>query len=630
MEGSDTRDIKIMPKPNFISWEEITELLHAAFSGKAEKGLKYLAAHQDVETTKKRVGDGICLVALVDGELAGTGTVHIKKVNPAKKKWHNENSYGYLVQLAVHPDFRGLGLGQRLLEERLNICHEHKVDEVVFDTSRHAKRLLSYWKKQGFQFVDLLSHPTTNYYSINVRKPIKGKKYSTAYAAFKFYQSALWCRLQKNKYGAKRWRLRKLLPKSIKTKLRSLKAVYDFRGQRKKEQALLKRASKKKTKKVAFFLLYESMWKYDRLYFLLKEDKRFDPVMFICPFKKYGDDIMHQEMENAYSSFKSKGYKVEKTLMDNGELLDVKNKFKPDLVFFTSPWNHTYPGYQIDNYLNTLTGYVNYSYTTSTLYQANYNKTLHAYCWTYFVESKIHQKIAKQHSRRAGENTMALGYAGLDNFIDREYKATDVWKPQEHKKKRIIWAPHHTIPGDLSERNLLDYGTFLDYADYMLKLTEDFKETIQIAFKPHPNLKGKLNQVWGQEKTEAYYKKWMDLPNGQLEEGEYIDLFLTSDAMVHDSGSFLIEYLYTHKPVLYIINNEQSKQQYNELGKKALDTMALAHKENDILSFIEKTVLNEKDLYSEKREQFFKEYLKPPNNKLASQNIYNFLVKELC
>ena len=61
------------------------------------------------------------------------------------------------------------------------------------------------------------------------------------------------------------------------------------------------------------------------------------------------------------------------------------------------------------------------------------------------------------------------------------------------------------------------------------------------------------------------------MSNGMLCESDYIDLFLTSDAMIHDSGSFLIEYIYVNKPVQRIISNFEARNDFNSIGKKCFD-----------------------------------------------------------
>lgn len=393
------------------------------------------------------------------------------------------------------------------------------------------------------------------------------------------------------------------------------------------KQALVDVAKKEKIK-VAFFLIYESIWKYEKLYFLLEKDDRFDPVVFVCPFKTYGQKIMYEEMNRTFQSFKNKGYTVFNTLKDDGTFIDVKFEFKPDLVFFTNPWNHTISKYLIDNFLDTLTCFVPYSFNSSNLYQYNYNIRMHNFCWMVFVETSYHKRLSEIHSLRKGDNFVVTGYPGIDNLIDKTYQPSKAWRSMGKSVKKIIWAPHHTIPGC---QNALNYSTFLLYADFMLEIAQENQDKIQICFKPHPNLKGKLSnqEIWGVKKTEEYYQKWANLPNGQIAEGDYIDLFLESDAMIHDSSSFLLEYLYTQKPVMFLISHEEVKQQFNELGKKALEVIDLGYTKKDILKFVDEVVINDRDLIKEQRYKFYNDYLRLIDKKTASENIYNNLITKL-
>lgn len=420
--------------------------------------------------------------------------------------------------------------------------------------------------------------------------------------------------------------IRKLLPLSVKQFFFPFFEKRKIRILEKNQKEIVKQVQGKSRIKVAFLLINQSMWKYEKLYFLLKKDSRFEPVVFICPFTLYGSVIQEQEMEQAFENFKNKGYQVVKTKNENGIFLDIKKTFQPDLVFFSNPWNHSLPQYLIHNFLDVLTGYVPYGFKNSNLFQEHFNKQTQNYCWKFFLETSTHQKLAVQYSFRKGRNTVVTGFPGTDIFLDKTYQPKPVWKKQEKLKKRIIWAPHHSVSGD---QKLLDYSTFMKYADFMLEIAERFKDQLQIAFKPHPSLRGTLNKnhIWGEERTTAYYNTWKNLPNGQLEEGEYIDLFLESDAMIHDSGSFLIEYFFVKKPVLYLINSEKSKEQYNELGKKALEHLPLGYSKQDILEFINQVLVG-KDEFKEKRNLFFEKNLKPPHNQTASENIYQYICNQ--
>lgn len=209
-KAGEIEKLQIIEKPDYISWEEITELLHAAFKERKDQGLSYLATRQSVETTKQRVADGICLVALYDNKLVGTVTLQINKIIDQKRKWYHESSYAYSKQLAVLPEFKGKGIGKALQNARLQICFDNNVDALIFDTSHKAESLISRFLWLGAQKIDFISHSTTNYYSIVFRIPIKGKNINKLYCGFRYYLSMIRCVLLKDKNGELRLFVRTL------------------------------------------------------------------------------------------------------------------------------------------------------------------------------------------------------------------------------------------------------------------------------------------------------------------------------------------------------------------------------------------------------------------------------------
>ena len=120
------------------------------------------------------------------------------------------------------------------------------------------------------------------------------------------------------------------------------------------------------------------------------------------------------------------------------------------------------------------------------------------------------------------------------------------------------------------------------------------------------------------------------MDNTQLETGEYINLFMTSDAMIHDSGSFAAEYHYSRKPVMFISKDMDSiLSTQSEFGRKAYGMHYLGKDEADIRHFIEDVVLQGHDPMRPQREQFFKDYLLPPNEKSVAQNVVDDIVESL-
>ena len=118
------------------------------------------------------------------------------------------------------------------------------------------------------------------------------------------------------------------------------------------------------------------------------------------------------------------------------------------------------------------------------------------------------------------------------------------------------------------------------------------------------------------------------MPNTQLEEGYYIDLFLTSDAMIHDCASFTGEYLFSKHPVLFVIRDQQQvESHWNPFGRKCYDLHYHAQGIEDIEAFINDTVISGLDPLRHEREDFFSQYLF--NGTIPSENIYNYLNENL-
>jgi hypothetical protein len=422
--------------------------------------------------------------------------------------------------------------------------------------------------------------------------------------------------------------LKRTLPGTVKNWLSVKFFYYQLKRVQHNHKKALKRVRKKETIKVVFFLMHEPAWKCESIYRLLSNDERFETVLVVNPFMAIGEENMLNEMNICYETFKTKGYKIVKTFNENtGKWLDVKRELKPDIVFFTNPYQLTRPEYYIHNFPDTLTCYIPYSFMLANLQQSQFNLQFHNFVWRCFYGTPVHKMMAEKYARNKGVNVYASGFPMCDIFFDKNYLPKDVWTNKDKQIKRIIWAPHHTIENNAKK---LGYSNFLKYHQDIPNLVEFFEGRIQIAFKPHPLLKFNLykHPDWGKERTDAYYQEWQLMNNGQLEEGGYEDLFLTSDALILDSISFISEYTFLNKPSLFLIRDESIFKKFNEFGEMAFNLLYKAFKKEDIYDFMYKIVLNGEDSLLNRRLLFKEEYLVPPDNQTAGFNIYQYLLKE--
>lgn len=376
---------------------------------------------------------------------------------------------------------------------------------------------------------------------------------------------------------------------------------------------------------VAFIVPIPGMWKADYLFRAMQDHPRFHPYIVVIPysrFKGFSEEEIANTLHHTEEFFKQKGYEyVVPQDMQNGRWQDIRKTLNPDIVFFSTPYRDIPRQYYVHRFKDRLTCYIPYGFVSMTLFELNYNQILSNLVNMYFVESPLHLEFARQYSRSHGRNFVVSGYPCTEVYLHSDYHSPDVWKPQSHPKKRIIWAPHHTI--DATEGT--NWATFLAYSDIMLQIAEKYKDSLQFAFKPHQLLRFKLEKLWGRERTDAYYQQWASMENTQLEEAGYVDLFIHSDAMIHDSGGFTTEYMFVKKPVMYLMGKQDPKAFFNTFGMKAFDLHHQGHCQDDIEQFLQQVVLQGHDDKAQDRTRFFDTYLAPQDGKMPSQRIIKII-----
>ena len=374
---------------------------------------------------------------------------------------------------------------------------------------------------------------------------------------------------------------------------------------------------------VVFMAIHSSVWKYDELYKLMSSDSRFNPVVLICPQINVDEQVMWFQMQDALKYFLGKGYHAKSTYEEvRKEFIDL-SELNPDILMYTNPYKGLIMDkYYIDNVKNVLTCYISYYYPKGI---SGYHKILEPFeskLWLNFI---VNEEDYKNVTYK--DNCRIVGYPMYEAFKFGKNEGVD-WKIKKIRNKRIIWSPYHNIN---NADTVVQISTFTKYASFMLKIAEKYLQEIEIVFKPHPLLYAKLlnHPEWGKEKTDEYYNKWKNGVNTNLVEGEYVDLFTTSDAMIHDCGSFAVEYLYVDKPVMYLAYDEDYLNHIEPLGVEALDCHEIGFEEKDIEMFVKNIIDGNVDPKKEKRKAFIEKYLLPPNGLTASENMLNEIVKEL-
>lgn len=387
--------------------------------------------------------------------------------------------------------------------------------------------------------------------------------------------------------------IKKIVPTSIKKILLQLKSklidnpkkrTLFFRMQN-KHQELLQFLKGREKIKVVFLVIHKSVWKVDPVFRKMLNNPYFDPVILVCPYVQCGRERMLEDLQGCYRYFKGKGYPVISSYDEDNDKWMTLEEIKPDIVFFTNPHKLTRKEYYEDAYLNYLSCYVPYHHEVVNNIE-QYNQDFHVAQWKIFASNDSALDLYKDQSEAKGQNVIVTGYPAMELLLEKlEFKSNslDSWKTNDGRLK-VIWAPHHSV----EQSKVTPYATFLEHAEFFKSLASIYKDKIVWSFKPHPLLKQKLysHPAWGLDKTNDYYNFWRTQEFTQLDESEYIDLFCASDAMIHDSGSFLAEYLYIKKPVLYNMSAINTGEFYSKFGYQALRACSLAYKKEDINKFL--------------------------------------------
>lgn len=373
----------------------------------------------------------------------------------------------------------------------------------------------------------------------------------------------------------------------------------------------IKRIRSKNQIRFLFVLQDLSKWKTEALYKAMMAHPRFEPILGITPPTGKQDTTRLEEYCH------SKGYPY--IILDKNRKLTTQ--VSPDIVAHQQPYfQDIHPTHRVRHNLSVPIVYIPYCIHSLLAYWDS-NQYIHHYCWQHYFENSSCCEERKRIHFYHGKNFVVTGLPFWDELAAPKEQFPNPWPTDG--RKRIIYAPHHTIGGLHMEG--IEYSTFLENGEFMLEMAEKYKNKIYFVFKPHPRLYHNLVQIKGQAWTDAYYNEWKNRENCNIELGIYLPLFKHSDAMIHDCSSFTVEYLYMGKPAMYLLRHEDHTANISHYVGEAFDLHEKGRTHHDIERFIQQIITGE-DFRKEAREQFYEATLQPPHGQSACANIIDAIL----
>lgn len=390
---------------------------------------------------------------------------------------------------------------------------------------------------------------------------------------------------------------------------------------------------KKQVKKIVFLLKDSAEWSCEELYKRFNETSGYEVCVAVAPFFAGSQQAVSKMYLDTVQYFRERK-------IDTVEMYDIqKNRYKsweeigmPDIVFHLNPHYKAFAeSSNICNFpLSILNVYIPYGIMIYGNVRQQYNQLSHMLYWKIFCETPLHKEMASKYADIGDINVVCSGYVKMDTFFDTcLQEKRKIWKisprADEKKIKKIIYAPHWSIKDAVT-----GFGNFDKIYKSLYEYVKKNETSTSWVFRPHPMLRvGAVQQgiFKSEEEYEEYLEMWRQLPNARvIENGMYTDIFESSDAMILDSISFLGEYIYMHKPMLFLTRDRNT---FNDFGKELVRVLYKTDGGNleGIKNFVEKNVIGNEDPMKERREEFFEKYMdyRNQNGMLASEYIKQYI-----
>lgn len=331
----------------------------------------------------------------------------------------------------------------------------------------------------------------------------------------------------------------------------------------------------------AAYVSNDAMYGMHDVFCLMRErPQRWDPKVVIIPDVSRGYPHQKETYLRAREHFTNR-YGADAVIdgwdIESDNYVDVTDQF--DIIYYADPYDAMAPKPHSIEYAATrdvLPVYVNYGYDVGyyTMYSRMKGAELNL-VWKYFTETVYSYEEVKELQIIRGKNTVLTGYAKMDALAKIPMR-------KGSKRKKILITPHHTIT--MEE---LPLSNFLSYHKLFLDLPSMFPE-IQFVFRPHPLMFIRMinDGVWTKEQVDSYICALKDAGIEYSDGGEYLHLFAECDAIINDSGSFTMEWLFTGKPGCFVLRDKLKDEHLTAQMKEAIKRYKIARDSEDIIDFV--------------------------------------------
>lgn len=300
---------------------------------------------------------------------------------------------------------------------------------------------------------------------------------------------------------------------------------------------------------VYFFVSEIAKWKAQSLYDLMESNNRFKPIICVYPMVVETDlPLMQLDsiLNEKLSFFINKKMKAINVWDIRNKCVDMAYFKSCGIIFYQQTWDVPPAPTPLQIALKYITFYIPYYLVNNYDKKLDLCMNLHRQVFRYIIPSEA---IKDFYEKEVNKNKFAGKLVGLGHTCIDQFH-TIVRTKMDYT---VIYAPHFSFPCNSLKRPLY-YSTFLDNGEFILDYAKKHRE-VKWIFKPHPRLKMELEVtgVWPKEKIIRYFEDWENI-GSSCYNSDYQELFVNSDLMITDCGSFLTEYACTGNPIVRMVS----------------------------------------------------------------------------
>ena len=206
--------VEIVPKPDWVSWEDVQQCLMQAHDDIRAQGIAMAHHRWPTEKIQRYMEDGGILFVALDGEKL-VGTAGLGKQN--LRFWYEIGKCGNVCFDCVLPEYAGQGIFRMLDAERERYAREQGYDILLFDTHSRNERRLRIARAAGYRKVRYFRAFSKDHFNVIMVKWLGACPFSGATIRVRYLLSKLLTRIQYRPSGKPRGKFTQRFCKKVNT-----------------------------------------------------------------------------------------------------------------------------------------------------------------------------------------------------------------------------------------------------------------------------------------------------------------------------------------------------------------------------------------------------------------------------